>query len=363
VIVSIPAVRGARKQLVLSILGVLCAMLFAKSAHADTVRVIVDRALIWNRPDGVSIVLSQVTKGTVLQVQRRVGDWFEVVLPAGSARDNRDFGYIRASQVVFEPGGVLPDAPPSGLPPREPTPVAPTPSPAQRPRPGSRSSKTTFINIDGAYRQGSAALTQSVPAFSADYAEEGAIATDYGRGTGLQLDLMGGQTVWRHIGVGVGFSYYQKQTPAQVTASVPHPFYFNQARQASFNTQDLKREEIGVYFPVLWMPNSRGPFKVMVFGAPAFYWTELQAVSDVSLSEAYPFDTVAITGVTTTTKTGTSFGYNVGVDIAYMIGRKVGVGGAVHYSHAAISFNNDGNVTTNGNAGGLQFLFGLRSRF
>jgi len=72
---------------------------------------------------------------------------------------------------------------------------------------------------------------------------------------------------------------------------------------------------------------------------------------------------VAITGVTTTTKNGTSFGYNVGVDVAFMIGRTIGLGGAVHYGQAAISFKNDGNVTTNGDAGGLQFLFGLRSKF
>lgn len=383
VIVSIPAVRGARRQLVLSSLGVLCAVLIASSAYADTVRVTVDRALIWNKPDGISIVLSQVTKDTVLLVRRRVGDWFEVVLPAGSARDSRDFGYIRASQVLFEPGGVLPEAPsgpqsppaggaspatpspppPSGVPSDTTTRVAPTVPTAQQAGPTTRSSPNAFINIDAAYRQGSTALTQSVPAFSTAYAEEGTIATDYGKGTGFQLDLMGGGRVWRSVGVGVGFSYYQKQTPAQVTASVPHPFYFNQPRQASFTTQNLKREEIGIYFPVLWMPEFGGPVKIMVFGAPAFYRTELQAVSDASLSEAYPFDTVAITGVTTTTKNGTSFGYNVGVDVAFMIGRTIGVGGAVHYGQAAISFKNDGNVTTNGDAGGLQFLFGLRSKF
>jgi hypothetical protein len=352
-------------------------MLVASSAQADTVRVIVERALIWNKPGGVSIVLTQVTKDTVLLVQRRVGDWFEVQLPVGSSRDTRDIGYIRASQVLFEAGGTLPEptggfpptggnarptAPPGGVPPDTATSGTPTSAqPAGQTRPPS--TPTTFINIDAAYRHGSPSLTQSVPAFTNDYAEEGTIATDYGRGTGWQLDLMGGRTVARQIGVGIGFSYYQRETPAQVNASVPHPFYFNQPRQASFTTQNLKRQEIGVYFPVLWMPEFGGPLKIMVFGAPAFYRTELQAVTDVTLSEAYPFDVVAITGVTTATKDGTSFGYNTGVDVAYMIGRTVGVGAAVHYGHAAISFRNDSNVTTSGDAGGLQFLVGARFKF
>lgn len=41
----------------------------------------------------------------------------------------------------------------------------------------------------------------------------------------------------------------------------------------------------------------------------------------------------------------------------------MGVGGGVRYSHAKIKFDHDGNVTTEGAAGGLSIQAGLRFRF
>lgn len=347
---TVPA-HPAWKRLVARCAGVLIAVLIASVAYADTVRVTVDRALIWNKPDGVSIVLSQVTKGAVLQMQRRVGDWYEIVLPPGSSRDLRDVGYIRASQVVVEPGN-LPKTATGGV----------KPPPAQRvSRP--QTMARTFVNIDAAYRYGTDAFTRTVPAFEPLYAEAGQIATNYGRGEGLQLDLMGGRGVWRQIGVGVGFSYYQRETAALVRARVPHPFFFNQLRDATFTTK-LKRDEIAFHIPAVWMPEFGGPVKIMAFGGPAFFRTEVPAVTDVTIAESYPYDVVAITGVTTATRSGVAFGFNTGVDVAYMLLRRtVGVGGGVHYGRAKVSLRDDANATIDGDAGGLQFVVGLRYRF
>ncbi len=371
--------RAARARLAARSVGVLAAVLIAAIAHADTVRVTADRALIWNSPGGVSVVLTQVTKGASLQMRRRVGDWFEVVLPPGSARDTRDVGYIRASQVVVEPGNLPPQG--SGGIPRPAAPgAAPQgtgggrpeaagaverPAPAEEPTSSSSSSSSArmFVNIDAAYRKGASALKRSVPAFGDVYAEPGQLVTDYGRGTGLQLDLMGGRSLWGPIGVGVGFAYYRHQSSARVDARVPHPFFFNQLRDATFTTKPLKREEIAVHVPALWMPEMGGPVKILVFGGPSFFRVAQNAVIDVSLAETYPYDVAAIGGVTTAIKNGTTIGFHAGADVGYMFARTVGVGAGVRYAQARVKFRNDTSATIEGDVAGLQFVVGLRYRF
>jgi opacity protein-like surface antigen len=371
IVPNIPS-RAARARLAARSVGVLAAVLIAAIAHADTVRVTADRALIWNSPGGVSVVLTQVAKGTSLQMRRRVGDWFEVVLPAGSARDMRDVGYIRASQVVVEPGdapqsggtarpaapGAAPQGPGGGRP--EAAGAVERPAPAEEP---TSSSARMFVNIDAAYRKGASALKRSVPAFGDVYAEPGQLATDYGRGTGLQLDLMGGRSLWGPIGVGVGFAYYRHQSSARVDARVPHPFFFNQLRDATFTTKVLKREEIAVHVPALWMPEMGGPVKILVFGGPSFFRVAQDAVIDVSLAETYPYDVAAIGGVTTATKNGTTIGFHAGADVGYMFARTAGVGAGVRYAQARVKFRNDTSATIEGDVAGLQFVVGLRYRF
>ena len=77
----------------------------AATAAADTVRVVVDRALVWTRPGGVSIVMNQLLRDQTAEVVRRVGDWYEIVAPPGSGGGDQRTGFISASQVVLEPGG------------------------------------------------------------------------------------------------------------------------------------------------------------------------------------------------------------------------------------------------------------------
>src|SRR5215813_1909810 len=76
----------------------------AATASADTVRVIVERALVWTQPGGVSIVMNQLLKDQTAEVVRRVGDWYEIVAPPGSGGGDRRTGFISASQVVLESG-------------------------------------------------------------------------------------------------------------------------------------------------------------------------------------------------------------------------------------------------------------------
>ena len=330
----------------------LLLLLGTSSAFADTIRVTVDRALVWTRPSGVSIVITQLTKDTTIEAVRRVGDWYEVVLPAGVFGPETRTGYISASQVVLEAVG-----PPSA---RTTRPAPSRETIARQPQPPRQ--HTGFFNIDGGYRLGADDLTRTFKAFSDVLAEEGTIASNYGDNAGWSLEVMIGHAVWRSLGVGVGGSYYLRKRSVAVDARVPHPFFFNQLRTATFDTEPLKAHEAAVHIPVVWMP-AFGDFRVLVFAGPSFFRLSQTVVTKVTLNEQYPYDTVGISGVTTEERKGSILGYHAGGDISYFFGPSVGVGGGVRYTRATIEFDSDENVTTVGIAGALEAVAGLRFRF
>jgi opacity protein-like surface antigen len=72
---------------------------------------------------------------------------------------------------------------------------------------------------------------------------------------------------------------------------------------------------------------------------------------------------VTITGVTTTQEEGTSVGYHVMADVAVFFSRSIGVGAGVRYSRGDFKLDAGSGATTEGKAGGVQALAGLRVRF
>src|SRR5260221_13803984 len=82
-------------------------LLTSAAAFADTIKVTVDRALVWNRPSGVAVVVTQLRKDDTADVVRRVGGWYEIVVPSGSLSNEVRTGFISASQAVIDTVGPL----------------------------------------------------------------------------------------------------------------------------------------------------------------------------------------------------------------------------------------------------------------
>jgi|KBSSwiStaDraftv2_1062776.scaffolds.fasta_scaffold37706_3 hypothetical protein len=336
-------------RILLSVVFLVCA---SATASADTVRVIVERALVWTQPSGISIVMSQLLKDQTAEVVRRVGDWYEIVAPPGSGGGDRRTGFISASQVVLEAGGS------ATTPPRTQTPRAPT-ARAQ----GRRQAHPRVLHLDAAYRVGGDDLTRTFTAFKDVFAEEGSIATNYGNRSGPAFDVLFAQSIHGSIGVGVGADFYVKKPHAIVEAHVPHPFYFNQLRTATFEADGLSGHEVAIHISGVWMPAAAGPLNILVFGGPTIFSISQTVVTDVVLDDQYPYDTVTIRGVDTDNRKGTRFGYHVGGDVSYYLTPSVGIGAGARYSRATLEFNDDDGVDTDGVAGALQATFGIRLRF
>ena len=319
------------------------------TAHADTVRVVADRTLIWSSPSGVSVILNQASKDTVLDVVRRVNDWYEVVLPPASS--GSVVGYVLASQVTIASTG-----PPSAR-------AAAAARRAVPPPPARTSERTSFLNLSGAYQQGGTVLTRRSTAFAASYAEPGSIDGTYGRSAAWKIDVLGGQAVSHHVGVGLGISYQRRDRSATIAAQVPHPFFFGQLRPATFETSPLRQAEFAVHIPVVWMPTLAGRAKVLLFGGPSVFRVTQDVVSDLSLSETYPYDQVTVTGSTQTELSTTVFGFHAGADVAYMFTPAVGLGGGARYSSGQLELRDDADATSRGRPGGLEVSAGVRFRF
>lgn len=333
------------------VLFVLLLLFSTSSAFADTVRVFSDRALVWTRPSGVSVVITQLKKDDVVEVVRRTGDWYEVRLPSGTLGLETRTGYVLASQVVLD---TL----------KAPSPPSQAARAATAREPQRSANKESFLNIDGVYRVGQDDLTRASKAFSDVLAEEGTITSNYGDNTGWSFEVMAGQAVWNSLGFGVGVGYYLRDRSVAVEAAVPHPFLFNRLRPATFDTEPLSAHEAAVHIPVVWMP-AFGRVRLLAFAGPSIFRLSQVVVTGVTLNEAYPYDTVAISGVTIADRTATVFGYHAGGDVSYLFSRSLGLGAGVRYSRsqATIEFADDEDVTTVGIAGALQVVAGVRFRF
>ena len=334
-------------RIVLSVLFVVCT---AATAWADTVRVIVDRALVWTQPTGVSIVMSQLLKDQTAEVVRRVGDWYEIVAPPGSGGGDRRTGFISASQVVLDSVGPPKEQPAPSLR-REP----PSPAVARPAYPG-------IFHIDALYRVGFDDFTRTTEAFTERFREEGSITANYGNRSGIAFGLLAGYSVWGPVSIGGGLDYYIRKPHVTVEAHVPHPFYFDKLRTGTFETEGLSAHEAAIHIPVMWT-GQYGALSVMLYGGPTIFRVSQSVVTDLELDEQYPYDAVKIVGVKTDERKGTLFGYHAGADVSYFFSRTIGVGGGVRYSHANLQFDNDDSAAVNGTAGAATAAAGLRVKF
>ena len=124
----------------------------------------------------------------------------------------------------------------------------------------------------------------------------------YGKRSGVALDVLLAQPIVGPFGVGVGVDYYVRSQHATVDAHVPHPFFFNQLRTGTFETDGAQRARSGDCTSRACgchEPPDRSGF--MVFGGPTIFHVSQTVVTDLMLDEQYPYDTLTITGVKTRT--------------------------------------------------------------
>lgn len=177
------------------------------------------------------------------------------------------------------------------------------------------------------------------------------------------IDLAAGYRVWKNLGVGAAVSVTSGKGDAEVTASVPHPFFFNQPRTVTGTEHNVSHSETGVHVQLQYLIPATGKLHFILEGGPSWINVDHEVVTDVTVTESYPFDTAAFGGAVTKSTTGSALGFNGGVDVTWMFAESVGVGGIVRYTRADIDLKAVEGRSLSVKAGGLQAGAGIRVLF
>jgi hypothetical protein len=230
--------------------------------------------------------------------------------------------------------------------------------------PGVARAQTTdprfYVSVNAGVQRSGNKVTQS---FSVQKnLEDMPITADIDEKRGVMFD--GGVVVRLagRFGMGIAASVVTNDTDANVTASVPHPFFFAKPRSVAGTTPSTRRETAGHIQAVYLLPGRR--LNVMIFGGPSLFSIRQTLVTDVVYSETYPYDTATFSSAQTASSTSkTAIGFHAGVDVAWMFSRSLGVGGMARFARAQATLNATNNPALKVDAGGLLVGGGIRLAF
>jgi hypothetical protein len=218
-----------------------------------------------------------------------------------------------------------------------------------------------FIAIGGGY-QLTANDFDDRSTFTAN-AETGTFTTAYKVKSASTFDIAGGVFLSRWLGVGVGVTRLSTSTPAALSGTVPHPFFFNTQRSVSATVTGARREELGVHMQARLVAPVGARLQLMAFGGPSFFHVRQSMVDTFTWTDSYPYDTAAFAAASTSIGKGTKIGFNAGADIAFFFTRQLGVGGGLQFGNASVKVSRADGNTRDIKIGGTKGTAGLRLRF
>ena len=238
---------------------------------------------------------------------------------------------------------------------------------AQAPASASATAATTaqtdrgFVNVSGGYRPVATSFADSLRVTQNQ--ENGTIDTAYRAKAAPSFDVGAGVRVWRQLAAAIDVAYSSKTSSATLTAQIPHPLFFGRPRTVGGDAPGLARQETAVHAQAVWMMTPKGPWRLDLAGGPSFFTVRQGVVQNVTVSEAYPFDTATLATVVSQRVAKSAVGFNVGADVSYMLSSRVGVGTMVMFSHARAALRAADGHDLSVDAGGAHIGGGLRIRF
>lgn len=268
--------------------------------------------------------------------------------------------------------------PPAATRPPAPPPTTANPAPAPAPaapqtpvRPGAAAARAAarrapnvrgILTVNGLFQPGTHDFTDT-----RDFPYNRETATTTGnyaveRGGGIDAGVF--VRVWRHLAAGASVSSVVRTSDANFSARYPHPFFFSQVRTADTSVGDLDRAEVAAHLSAAWLLPSTGRFGGVLYAGPSFFSITQDAVETLTVTEAYPYDTVTIApGGSPTELSESAVGFHVGADVGWYFSRRFGIGAMARYTSAKTTVAIGSGQDFDLEAGGFQAGLGLRLRF
>jgi len=193
------------------------------------------------------------------------------------------------------------------------------------------------------------------------YQETKQITTTYPDKGGVFTSAAGRYRIWRQVTVEGGFTQSAHSGDAAITAAVPHPFFDNQPRTVQ-GTALSRHQETSIFGAVGWLQPLSERVHLAVSAGPAAVHVSQALVTDIKITEQYPYDMAAFARATVADSSGTAPGFFAAADLVWAFSPHVGAGGLFQITHATVSVKT-GDRTVSVDAGGLQGGGGIRFMF
>lgn len=211
-----------------------------------------------------------------------------------------------------------------------------------------------FANVNFGLQEQSRTLDSS-STFSL-YGEDGSLTTSQPIDGGALFDLGGGYKIWRNLAVGLGYSRMQSDGDITISASVPHPNFFEQPRPLTGVYGNAEHSEHAIHLQGTWIMPVTDKIDVGFSFGPTIFMVGQDVATAISVTEPTP----TLASTTITREDHTTVGINLGVDVNYFIRPDIGAGVLVRYTYGSVDLDSVGESLT---VGGFQLGFGLRYRF
>jgi hypothetical protein len=243
-----------------------------------------------------------------------------------------------------------------------PRPASPAPA-ARAAAPGAPGPVRIRIAFGGTYAVAAPSYseTRQIP----EYAETTTITASYEAKAAFGADAALQVTLFRGLGVEVGYTALSRDVTGSVSISRPHPLYLNRPRSATADLSGYGAKENALHLDLAYAA-SRGHIDWTVFAGATLFSVDADLLGTPTYAEAYPYDELQIASAPPTSLKESKTGWNVGGRLDYRFGTAghFGAGVQVRYSAATVELG-AGTATTPASydAGGFQVGAGLRLYF
>jgi long-subunit fatty acid transport protein len=195
-----------------------------------------------------------------------------------------------------------------------------------------------------------------------EFQEDGTFNANYKTKLAPGVDAGIAYKIHGNFGVGVAVSYVDGKADVDVDAQIPHPFFFNRPRPVS-GESSVTRRETGIHFQAVYVVPISKTFNIMLSGGPSAIIVDQGVVNDIAYTHEFPYDTATFESAVAPRVKKTAAGLNAGVDLAWKLNDRFGVGALVRYSWANVDLRASDRNTISTTAGGLGVGGGLRIFF
>ena len=216
------------------------------------------------------------------------------------------------------------------------------------------------LMLGGGYELGNEAFSQT-RSFDL-YRETATVTAAYDADSALGLDVGVQWNAFKSIGFQLSGTMYDRDLTASVTGSFPHPLYFDQPRSVEASATGKMKETAGHLNVVLF--GKSGSLDLSAWGGVSLFNVEADVVQNVVFTEAYPYDTVTVTGTPAQKAKDSPIGFNVGGSADYRFSKTIGLGVQARFAKAKAKLpGGGGQPDIEVDAGGFQIGGGLRIYF